>query len=120
MADHSYRDQNCLEALFGNLEAIFFESSDIALNSLSNIQDCFLSGAALTNAARQTGALSYPIAFFAWIKNDLAHFYTSLFYRDKYSILQGHEDSRRRLDDRMGIAGNPILWLLICEAITVL
>jgi hypothetical protein len=57
-------------AFYGGFEAVFFKSSDVALNSFSNIEDGFLFGAALANTTGQAGALCYPIVIFIRVKND--------------------------------------------------
>jgi hypothetical protein len=64
---------------FGYLEVIFFKSGDIALNGLTNILDCLLSGSALADTTGQTWALCHPVVVFPGIENNLAHFKTSQF-----------------------------------------
>jgi hypothetical protein len=75
-------------AFYGGFEAVFFKSSDVALNSFSNIEDGFLFGAALANTTGQAGALCYPIVIFTWIKDNLTHFLPHNYYSIEYIIFQ--------------------------------
>lgn len=65
----------------GNRQPIIHKNRDIFFDRLSDIGNSSLFGLALTDAARQTGALGNPITVFTRMENYLTHYFTFLFGR---------------------------------------
>src|SRR5712692_7589914 len=69
----SYLNETNFEPFFRHGQSVFLKRSDVTSNSFSYVSSSFFVSFALTDAAREAGAFSNPVAVFAWINYDLPH-----------------------------------------------
>jgi len=72
-AASSYSDKDSLEIIWRNINPIFLQAEDVAFYGFADVLNRFFFRFSLAHTPRKTRTFCDPIANFAGIENDLAH-----------------------------------------------